>query len=133
MFCFRECGFWFWCGVIGIMLVVVIGLFLVVVFNLVLVFDLESVCWMDCKDFVYMIILIDQLDLFSENDFVWVDELIDGEVCILLCFGCLIVVFLNSIMLFDLMMFYLYCFLGSVEDVNLILQNLCMIDDIWCE
>ena len=121
----------FWRFSIAGMVAGVFGLFALIAFNMPPETDVQTACRIDGQDAAHTILLIDQSDPFSKNDFGWVEKFVDEEARSLPKYGRLTVVTPSVRDPYAPAQVFSRCSTGSAEAANPILENPRMIEDNW--
>ncbi|MBB35040.1 MAG: hypothetical protein CME88_02530 [Hirschia sp.] len=127
----REKSKAFWRWSIVAMLGAVFGLFAVVALNMPPATDPQTACRTDHRDPAHTVLLIDQSDPFSTNDFGWVEAFIDQEARQLPKYGRLTVMTPNVKNPYDPQQVFSQCSTGSADAANPFFENPRMVEDNW--
>ena len=127
----KSKAFWRW-SIVG-MMAGVFGLFALVAISIPPSTDSVTACRLDHKAPAHTVILIDQSDPFSSNDFGWIESLVDEEARELPRYGRLTLVTPNTSTPHNPDVVFSQCSTGSSEHANPIFQNPRMVEDNWRE
>ncbi len=123
----KSKAFWRWS--IFAMMAGVFGLFAMVAMNMPPPTDTQTACRIDRQDPAHTVLLIDQSDPFSTNDFGWVNDFVDSEARRLPKHGRLTVITPNVDDPYDPRVLFSQCSTGA--EANPIFENPRMVEDTW--